>query len=483
MLMEYKDVSHIYLPRDGDDVKKFLTYDDKSVDQQIKILKNKTRYRGEWALDRIAELKAQRKVTLLWYDLDHRPYTLAGLWPKLKTRFKWDIAEYPLTVSPTNFPYQNPPKHQNRYYQTEAFHALKQIRHGAIELPTASGKTAIVRDLCKVDAVKTIVAVPFSALANQLYDDLVNLFGSKWVGLYGDGKKEHKKLITVAVAASLIKVKPDSDAAQSFNEVKRLVVDEAHLFASESLSSISLSLINADERYYVSATQMRNDGSGLLLEGITGPVVYRKTFKDLRDQGFLAIPRVRIFDVAHNEAMPINGYDAKTEMRCHLYTNPHVNDMVASVAERMVNSGRQTIILVEEFDQAVAILNRLKIPATFLHGGVTKESKETVPKQYWECDTTQTVKDFNAGLVKCVVGTTAVSTGTDFIPVKCLIYVQGGTSEIKIKQGAGRATRMCEGKTDFFLVDFNIKESKILERHADIRQAIYADLSDDIQRI
>jgi type I site-specific restriction endonuclease len=72
-----------------------------------------------------------------------------------------------------------------------------------------------------------------------------------------------------------------------------------------------------------------------------------------------------------------------------------------------------------------------------------------------------------------LIGTSAIATGVDLRPTGCLIYLQGGKSEIAVRQGLGRGTRIVPGKKDFWVVDFNVPMSPTLMRHYRARKEIY----------
>jgi superfamily II DNA or RNA helicase len=67
--------------------------------------------------------------------------------------------------------------------------------------------------------------------------------------------------------------------------------------------------------------------------------------------------------------------------------------------------------------------------------------------------------------------------------VDTFINLQGGVSEIKIRQAIGRGTRLVEGKKDFTCIDFKIETPRfggeplsIITRHAETRAGIYDDV-------
>jgi superfamily II DNA or RNA helicase len=150
--------------------------------------------------------------------------------------------------------------------------------------------------------------------------------------------------------------------------------------------------------------------------------------------------------------------------------------MAADIANwSVLNAHRQTLIQISEFKQFLMLKTFLKCPYSFVHGGVSTATKRLVPQEYWDIDRDQIIKDFNTGKVPCLVGTSAISVGTDLKPTGCNIYLQGGVSEIKVRQAIGRGTRICPemGKTDCLNFDFKVMGSSVLERHCDARRDLY----------
>jgi superfamily II DNA or RNA helicase len=133
---------------------------------------------------------------------------------------------------------------------------------------------------------------------------------------------------------------------------------------------------------------------------------------------------------------------------------------------------------VEQFSY---LLPHLKFPVGFAHGPLNT-NKEKVPKEYWDSDPNDLVKQFNEGKLPILIGTSCISTGTDIQSVKTMIYLMGGKSEIQVKQAFGRCTRIHKetNKTSCNVIDFNITNIPVLKRHASIRKSIYKDLYDDV---
>jgi hypothetical protein len=350
-----------------------------------------------------------------------------------------------------------------------------------------SGKSACIVQLVKHYGLKTIIATPSSSISEQLYDELTERFGVRYVGMYGAGKKKSNKLITIAVAQALTRIEEGSEAWEDLKDSDMFIFDEAHATPADTFEKVCMGVAkNCPYRYFFSATHVRNDGSELILKGVTGPIRYAISFSELVEQGILARPVWKMFSVPACAASPQR--DAKAETRNQLYKNPKVNSFAADIANKAVlMANRPTVILIEEFSQFVRLYPHLKVPFVFAHGGINLNSKDidpdlaskigAIPEHIWKMDSKDAIAKFVNGEVKLIVGTSAISTGVDLKPTQCLIYLQGGTSEIKVKQAIGRGTRMgVEGKTDFWVVDFLVNGSKTCTKHALVRKELYEEL-------
>jgi superfamily II DNA or RNA helicase len=487
--------SVIRLPEDSTKVRTFLEY----VDNDVKYQLQKTRMNYQWKrrdpdghAAKIEELKLRQKRTLMMLDQSGTPYTYAGLWRDFKLTFGWDL-DQSLNIPQASFslPWAHVPDFKARYYQEESVDALfDNAKYGpaAVELPTGSGKSRIIEEICKRNPVPTTVITPSKTITNQLHKEMVHLFGGRYVGKYGAGRHDLGKLFTVCTGQALTNIEPNTEEWDFFVKTQQFVWDESHTTPADTMERVALGLLrDVPARFFVSATQMRNDGTDMLLKGITGPVVYRKEFKKLVDQGFLARPYFHMFEVP--AFGPTGSRDGKTEVRNQLHLNPHVNKLAAEFAQKSVTiSNRQTIILLEEFNQFLALKPYLTIPYEFAHGGIPDREvvdgvnlKDNFPREQWKPDVDAMVDRFNRGETKLLIGTSAISTGVDTKPTGSLVYLQGGTSETKVKQGIGRGTRITDAKKDLFVADFRVVGSKMMERHANERVVIYNSMGDVVE--
>jgi superfamily II DNA or RNA helicase len=453
---------------------------------------------------RKAQLTAERKKCLLFED-DVGLWTYSGLAHKLPALVGGAFPATTLYDLPPSkvMPYANLPRFKDRPYQTESVEAL--LEHAGegpvgIELPTGAGKSTVIRKLLKELALGAVVMAPSTSIALQLFSDLVYYFGARYVGLYGDGKKQYDKLFVVGIDDSLSKVEPGSPAWKAFQAKSVFIADESHLTPATSLQRVCFGMLkNAPYRFFVSATQMRNDGLDLVLDGITGRIVYRKTARELIDAGYLSKPIFKM--VKLHSYSGVRSQDPNRMTREHLYYNPIVNRVAADLANKFVSEmKRPTIILIEELEQFRELLPHFKHVAKFAHAPLDKAKKELVPEAYWADKHTDLVQAFNRGEIPILVGTSCIATGTDIQVAEAGIYLMGGKSEIKVKQGVGRETRggtagtvmnpwTGKQKINCIHVDFDVLpfgddvDGFAPHRHADARRDIYASIYDPAKEI
>ncbi|CAB4127251.1 SSL2 DNA or RNA helicases of superfamily II [uncultured Caudovirales phage] len=464
-------------------IKEFLTYEDKSVVFEINRTRNnkylKKTLGDEAFVALLLELNSKRHRTLV----NDNSWTYSGLSHKLLNKFGGTFVNNVSYPEEKIIPYQNVPKHKPRYFQNDSCDALIEAKHGAVSIGTGLGKTTIIQMLVKHFGQKAVVMAPSVSIAEQMYLEFQNLFGRKYVGFYGDGTKECKKLITIGIGQSLTRIVPGSPDYKALSKATLFIVDESHLTPAATLESVCFGLMaNAPYRFFFSATQFRNDGRDLLLAAITGPIVYNMTVKEGIDQGFLSKLKFMMFETTSD----VDFYHPDTNKMTsnHLFYNKKVNALAAELANKHVEVfKRPVLILIDEIEQFVKIYPLLKHKFGFAHGTLTKENSKGVPEEFLDSNTTKLVNDFNAGVFPILIGTSCVSTGTDIQAVQTMIRLKGGTSEISVMQDVGRCTRLSPGKTDCFVIDFDIVNIEALEHHAANRREIYNSIYGQVQNV
>jgi superfamily II DNA or RNA helicase len=475
-----------------DDLKKVLTFKDTSVKHEID--RHKKAYWfinkfGREAYDQKLEALKATEHRCLLTEQGSKLVTYSGLrsliedtFPSLSKEFKWETEEVPPPKD--NIPWANKFHYPLRDYQLIAIERLLANRHAGVSLPTGSGKSAIILHLAKKLALKTVIMAPSVSIAKQLYDLFIEHLGGKYVGLFGGGKKQLNKLFTIGIAQSLTRIEEGSKEWEAFSDTKVFIADESHLCPATTLEKVCLGVLGmASYRFFFSATQMRNDGSALLLDGITGPIVYTLSTQDLIEKGYLAKPN---FLVVRTESK--SKYDSKDMLRMltyHLYNNAPLHKKVAEMANQSVELlNHKVLIMIDKVEQFKYLFPYLKHKVEFAHGGnLATDNRDGIPEKFFKSDPNDLVDQFNKGEIPILIGTPCIAVGTDIKPVDVIYNLQGGKSEIKFKQLIGRGTRTTETKTQFWFVDFMIDNIPALKNHTFSRVKIYRDFYDSVKFI
>lgn len=454
-----------------DNLDKALSYTNTSVSFQLsKHYKNrwfKEKNPVEWEEVKEA-LEDKKRGYLLERDSAGR-WTRPGILPYLKNMTIVNQVSYP-ALKPLKWKHK--PEFEPYPYQTESVARLIASKHGNISLPTGCGKSFILLLLAQQMGLDAVIVTPSQSIFTELLESFQHHLGKDMVGGYGDGYKDISKKITIAIGKSLAMLEPGTKNYEFFQKKQVMLVDESHTFAAEQLNDVCHGVLaDVPYRMFVSATQTRNDGTEKLLAAIIGETVFEMSLKDAMDQGFLCPLKFTVLSLISPDSRRIA--DPTKNKRVHFLYNRNI----ASVAARLANSSwemkqESTLILVEELEQIEMLSKLLKVPFGYVHSADKKKAKEF---NLVAVDTQEQILKFNTGEIKVLIGTKAISTGTNLFPTHNVINWMGGASEIITKQGAmGRSTRKLEiskykqyhiPKPHTMIYDFRVKGNDMLDKH------------------
>ena len=182
-------------------------------------------------------------------------------------------------------------------YQKEAVTKAVLAENGIIWASTGAGKSVIMSALVQAVPLKTVLLTHRTTLLRQLAASYEKFTGKK-AGVIGEGQWSPNERFTVAMIPTLAR-KIKIPAARAFlSDVRMIILDEAHVGGSDSVTNILKIMPDAYYRIGLSATPLaRGDSKSIMVVGMFGPICYRIHTRDLINQGYLAEPTVRCIEV------------------------------------------------------------------------------------------------------------------------------------------------------------------------------------------
>lgn len=189
-----------------------------------------------------------------------------------------------------------------------------------------------------------------------------------------------------------------------------------------------------------------------------------KRYKVGVENGWLAEPYFIVRKV------PTGGKDFKDDKlksyKEHVLNNNIMKSRIKEDAEKMMESGKSVLILVDEVAHGEELSKQLDIPFAT---GIDSKSQDYVDA-------------LNKGKVRGLVGTDGrIGEGTDTQNVDVLILANFVASKGPVIQAIGRGLRKQGQKTRCIVLDYIPMGSSMLSRHANNRISYYREITDKVK--
>ena len=484
-----------YTPEELHYLNKSLTYTNTAIQHQIKrhhsnyIWKN--RNVDSWQLH-LNGLQKDLKPCLVFKE-DDRIYIRPGSIPYLADLFADLKIENRVTYpEPRKMAWKKPLPFVLHPYQEESWTKLLIEKHGNVSLTTGSGKSAILIKLCREMGLNTCIVAPGKGIFNELVEKFEFHFGNKYVGTFGDGKKKFDKKFVICIGDSIANIEPGSIEYEYFSNMDVLIVDESHTFAAESLETICHGVLGKiPYRFFLSATQTRNDGAIPLLQSIIGKTVCSLTTEEAIKNNYICTHDFRIISLESSNPS-FEQSDPLAQKRAHFLNNKNIAEFTAKLANGMASMyGKQTLVLCEELTQLAMLAPLLKVPYALAHS--EKRAARLEELKLEKVDVSKSIEKFNKSEAKVLVTTSCCHVGVNIYPTHNTVNWFGGASSIKCKQAAvGRSVRFghsnpwaskCVPKDKSTIYDFRIENNYTMERHLESRLECYKESGTEIRFI
>lgn len=354
-------------------------------------------------------------------------------------------------------------------------------KRGVVILPTGAGKTFVAQLAIQAVGRSCLILVPTIDLLNQWSGVLEKAFGRS-IGLLGGGYHEIED-ITVSTY--------DSGAIHMDRLGARfglLVFDEVHHLPGELYQTIAQSSL-APYRLGLTATYERADGKHSVLDDLVGPVLFRRSIKELSGD-ILADYEVRTLSIEMSEDDDQAYTDARAEYREFVrirgirmggvngwkrflaetskskegraaFKAYRLQKQLALVHEKKLEKlyeileehhEDRVLIFTNDNDSVYRISKRVLCP-TITHQTPIKERKEILAR-------------FNEGTYKTIATSKVLNEGVDVPEARVAIVLSGSGSVREHVQRLGRILRRAPDKKALLyeLVTDNSVETYVSQR-------------------
>lgn len=374
----------------------------------------------------------------------------------------------------------NPPSfYESRDYQDFTIDRALKFTRGVLCMATGSGKTLVAtRIIARLQTYPTIFYTLTKDLMEQSYDVLSSTLNVP-IGRIGDGEVDIKKIsvCTIQTAICALNYKnpkfkisdykfddedkwdeKDIESEEKASKIKKLialskvvVVDECHHASAKSVRDVLVASNEAYWRFGCSATPVREDNTGILIQGMFGAKIVDINASYLIRRGDLVKPYVFIDKV--DDSVKLHSYP-KIYEHC-IVKNENFNGHVANTVNHLVKRGLSVLVLVQQYKHG----NYLKtlIPnSEFITGKVSSEKR------------LQYINDLRSGKIT-LISTSLLDEGADIKGLDAVVIAAGGKSQIRVNQRIGRSLRRDKTSTrkkDKSIVIIYEHTAKYLEKHA-----------------
>jgi superfamily II DNA or RNA helicase len=325
-----------------------------------------------------------------------------------------------------------------RYGQQEIYETLIEVdRSGSIVLPTRYGKSYLILALLRTFNVPTLLLMPGLDLIDQQYEFLCGWFPHGSIGRISGTHRKLGERITIGSLDSIGKL-----ADHELDQFRLAICDEMHASVSPERAP-ELARIKRARLYGFTATDSgRFDNADLLMEGIYGPPIVRKSFSKAVEEGAICPIVVYMLKIPMKFSGPcitrVQAY------RRHHYFYKRLAITIVHILEKIIPADWQTLAFIDTGAQGDYLMKLLPSHYVMAMAGRFKGKKAR-----------QEVADKMAsGEIKRCLATSIYSQGVTFSDLRCMVNLSGGGGSITSVQRPGRLAEKREGKACGYMIDF-----------------------------
>lgn len=322
----------------------------------------------------------------------------------------------------------NSPKAYPEQCEIAALAPLGKHR-GVISACTGFGKSFSMALMINALKVKTLIVVPNLTLKTQLIQAFNFYFGKN---------------------SNIVIENIDSPRLKKLTDFDCLIIDEAHHAASKTYRKLNMTAWKGIYyRYFFTGTPFRSrQEEQILFESIAGEIIYKVSYKQALAKQYIAPIEAYYYELP--KVKPSGDTGKWASMYSELVVkNDYRNLTIAKMLISLRESGTPSLCLVKEINHGQYLSEVTGVP--FVNG---------------QEDNKHLIDDFNAGRIKCLIGTTGVlGEGVDTRPTEFVLIAGLGKAKGAFMQQVGRGVRKAAGKTSCKVILFNDPSHKWTKLH------------------
>lgn len=362
--------------------------------------------------------------------------TYAGLLDDVVSFFKEAEVRVDLTDHSTKLP---EPKfdlmHGMRFEQDPLLRkGLLHNKNGLFEVVTRYGKSYMILNTIRAyPGLKTVVLAPGIDLLRQTHNFLKeNLPDRDVVGLYsGCRNRTQGDDITVCSMDSMHLLDKPS--------VQLLLPDEPHAVVSDSRAVELAEFPRARILGFGATVDGRWGGEDILIKGLIGPTLARKTYTEAVKEG--AITPIHV----HFIRVPFAHFDVGTRRTAYkklVFENPKLRDLVTRIQSEVIPDDWQTLMFINQEKQARFLAKSMPDAVIAMDKLLTAPERRDLMER------------LKSGEVTRCICSNIYSTGVTIDNIRAIINCDGGGGGILSVQKPGRLAELKEGKAAGHVIDF-----------------------------
>lgn len=344
-------------------------------------------------------------------------------------------------------------KHMQPFQITAVNNALQSLSNKQSDIvvaPGGAGKSHIIKGILKELSTKDKIVIlqPTLEILQQNYDRYIEEVGNDDIGIYSaSARQKNIGRVTYATIQSI------STKTQMFQDVKYVIIDEAHVVNSDKEQRIYMQFINNIKPHIIglTATPYRlNQKNELKMlhrqeSSVFKDICFNVSMKSLIEDGRLSKFDYVIAKQINLNSCLLNGdFNEDLVNRYYLNEESILNNIMDIVCDYAKNRKHCLIFAssVKMQEKIVDLLKQREQPVDYVNSSMEIQDRKNK------------LLNFKNGNVKFMVVVNIATVGFDFPALDTIVMLKPTNSLSFYVQSVTRGSRFSKGKTNCLVLDF-----------------------------